>query len=93
MSRTADVLGVERSNLYRKMRAFGIARAGSPPVGRGRRRASESDATSSSGRRRSTTNAHRAPCTASAHDATSSPPSCNFRHSENSGKPHDPHSA
>src|SRR4029079_13829236 len=25
MSRTADVLGVERSNLYRKMRAFGIA--------------------------------------------------------------------
>jgi transcriptional regulator of acetoin/glycerol metabolism len=24
MSRTADVLGVERSNLYRKMRAFGI---------------------------------------------------------------------
>ena len=32
MSRTADVLGVERSNLYRKMKAFGIApssRAGS----------------------------------------------------------------
>jgi len=25
MSRTADALGVERSNLYRKMRAFGIA--------------------------------------------------------------------
>jgi DNA-binding NtrC family response regulator len=25
MSRTAEVLGVERSNLYRKMRAFGIA--------------------------------------------------------------------
>jgi two-component system nitrogen regulation response regulator NtrX len=25
MSRTADVLGVERSNLYRKMRSFGIA--------------------------------------------------------------------
>ena len=25
MSRTADVLGVERSNLYRKMRTFGIA--------------------------------------------------------------------
>jgi two-component system nitrogen regulation response regulator NtrX len=25
MSKTADVLGVERSNLYRKMRAFGIA--------------------------------------------------------------------
>jgi two-component system nitrogen regulation response regulator NtrX len=25
MSRTADVLGVERSNLYRKMRAFGVA--------------------------------------------------------------------
>ena len=25
MSRTADVLGVERSNLYRKMKAFGIA--------------------------------------------------------------------
>jgi two-component system nitrogen regulation response regulator NtrX len=25
MSRTADILGVERSNLYRKMRAFGIA--------------------------------------------------------------------
>ena len=24
MSRTADALGVERSNLYRKMRAFGI---------------------------------------------------------------------
>jgi two-component system nitrogen regulation response regulator NtrX len=27
MSRTADVLGVERSNLYRKMRAFGLAPA------------------------------------------------------------------
>jgi DNA-binding NtrC family response regulator len=27
MSRTADVLGVELSNLYRKMRAFGIAPA------------------------------------------------------------------
>ena len=25
ISRTADVLGVERSNLYKKMRAFGIA--------------------------------------------------------------------
>lgn len=25
MSRTAEVLGVERSNLYRKMRTFGIA--------------------------------------------------------------------
>ena len=25
MSRTADVLGVERSNLYRKMKTFGIA--------------------------------------------------------------------
>jgi two-component system nitrogen regulation response regulator NtrX len=25
ISRTADVLGVERSNLYRKMKAFGIA--------------------------------------------------------------------
>ena len=24
ISRTADVLGVERSNLYRKMRGFGI---------------------------------------------------------------------
>jgi two-component system nitrogen regulation response regulator NtrX len=34
ISRTADVLGVERSNLYRKMRAFGIApvrRTGDPP--------------------------------------------------------------
>ena len=32
MSRTADALGVERSNLYRKMRAFGILpRAGSEP--------------------------------------------------------------
>ena len=27
MSRTAEVLGVERSNLYRKMRAFGVAPA------------------------------------------------------------------
>jgi DNA-binding NtrC family response regulator len=27
ISRTADVLGVERSNLYRKMRGFGIAPA------------------------------------------------------------------
>jgi two-component system nitrogen regulation response regulator NtrX len=27
MSRTADALGVERSNLYRKMKAFGIAPA------------------------------------------------------------------
>ena len=27
MSRTAEVLGVERSNLYRKMKAFGIAPA------------------------------------------------------------------
>jgi transcriptional regulator of acetoin/glycerol metabolism len=26
MSRTAEVLGVERSNLYKKMRGFGIAR-------------------------------------------------------------------
>ena len=25
MSRTADMLGVERSNLYKKMKAFGIA--------------------------------------------------------------------
>ena len=24
MSRTADLLGLERSNLYKKMRAFGI---------------------------------------------------------------------
>ena len=30
MSRTADVLGVERSNLYRKMRAFGIAPSRKP---------------------------------------------------------------
>jgi two-component system nitrogen regulation response regulator NtrX len=33
MSRTAEVLGVERSNLYRKMKTFGIApasRAGVP---------------------------------------------------------------
>ena len=27
MSRTADALGVERSNLYRKMKAFGVAPA------------------------------------------------------------------
>ena len=36
MSRTADVLGVERSNLYRKMKAFGIApsrRADEEPEG------------------------------------------------------------
>ena len=31
MSRTAEVLGVERSNLYKKLRAFGIT----PPGGRG----------------------------------------------------------
>ena len=39
MSRTADVLGVERSNLYRKMRAFGIApraRAGRAERGDGK---------------------------------------------------------
>ena len=30
MSRTAEVLGVERSNLYRKMRAFGIAPGARP---------------------------------------------------------------
>ena len=30
ISRTAEVLGVERSNLYRKMRAFGIAPARRP---------------------------------------------------------------
>jgi two-component system nitrogen regulation response regulator NtrX len=30
MSRTAEALGVERSNLYRKMRAFGIAPARRP---------------------------------------------------------------
>jgi two-component system nitrogen regulation response regulator NtrX len=30
MSRTAEVLGVERSNLYRKMKAFGIAPARKP---------------------------------------------------------------
>src|SRR5207253_6908047 len=30
MSRTADALGVERSNLYRKMKAFGIAPARRP---------------------------------------------------------------
>ncbi len=33
MSRTAEVLGVERSNLYRKMRAFGIAPTRRPEVG------------------------------------------------------------
>jgi transcriptional regulator of acetoin/glycerol metabolism len=27
MSKTADLLGVERSNLYRKMRGFGIGPA------------------------------------------------------------------
>jgi two-component system nitrogen regulation response regulator NtrX len=32
MSKTAEVLGVERSNLYRKMRAFGIAPARRPEV-------------------------------------------------------------
>jgi two-component system nitrogen regulation response regulator NtrX len=35
ISRTAEVLDVERSNLYRKMRAFGIAparRGGEAPV-------------------------------------------------------------
>ena len=37
ISRTADALGVERSNLYRKMRAFGIA-----PARRGRRGGSRS---------------------------------------------------
>ena len=30
MSRTAEVLGVERSNLYRKMRTFGIAASRRP---------------------------------------------------------------
>ena len=30
MSRTAEVLGVERSNLYRKMKAFGIAQSRRP---------------------------------------------------------------
>ena len=33
MSRTADVLGVERSNLYKKMKAFGIAPAGETEAG------------------------------------------------------------
>jgi transcriptional regulator of acetoin/glycerol metabolism len=28
MSRTAEVLGVERSNLYKKLRAFGITPRG-----------------------------------------------------------------
>jgi two-component system nitrogen regulation response regulator NtrX len=32
MSRTAEVLGVERSNLYRKMKAFGIAASRRPEV-------------------------------------------------------------
>ena len=32
MSRTADVLGVERSNLYKKMRGFGIAPSRRPDV-------------------------------------------------------------
>jgi hypothetical protein len=32
ISRTAEVLGVERSNLYRKMRAFGIAPSRSTPA-------------------------------------------------------------
>jgi two-component system nitrogen regulation response regulator NtrX len=32
MSKTAEVLGVERSNLYRKMRAFGIAPSRRPEV-------------------------------------------------------------
>jgi two-component system, NtrC family, nitrogen regulation response regulator NtrX len=32
ISRTADVLGVERSNLYRKMRALGIAPARGPEI-------------------------------------------------------------
>ena len=31
ISRTADALGVERSNLYKKMRAFGIAPARREP--------------------------------------------------------------
>jgi two-component system nitrogen regulation response regulator NtrX len=34
ISRTADILGVERSNLYRKMRAFGIATRGDAVSGR-----------------------------------------------------------
>jgi two-component system nitrogen regulation response regulator NtrX len=34
ISRTADVLGVERSNLYRKMRAFGIATRGDASGGK-----------------------------------------------------------
>jgi two-component system, NtrC family, nitrogen regulation response regulator NtrX len=33
MSRTAEALGVERSNLYRKMRSFGIAPARRPELG------------------------------------------------------------
>ena len=47
MSRTAEVLGVERSNLYRKMRAFGIAPARRPRRTKSavvsERRASESE--------------------------------------------------
>ncbi len=35
ISRTAEVLGVERSNLYRKMKAFGIAPARRPDVREG----------------------------------------------------------
>ena len=41
MSRTAEVLGVERSNLYRKMRAFGIAPR-RPELETGRRQRGES---------------------------------------------------
>jgi two-component system nitrogen regulation response regulator NtrX len=33
VSRTADVLGIERSNLYRKMRSFGIGPAADKPEG------------------------------------------------------------
>ena len=36
MSRTAEALGVERSNLYRKMKAFGLL-----PVRRGQPEADE----------------------------------------------------
>lgn len=35
ISRTAEVLGVERSNLYRKMKAFGIAPARRPELREG----------------------------------------------------------
>ena len=38
MSRTAEVLGVERSNLYRKMRAFGIAARAARRVGAKKKR-------------------------------------------------------